>query len=122
HGAFSGMGVPAPTHSTARAGATGASPSSTPGAGASGSPALLALCQAWDAERQDSKGKSMDPAQRQALTAAAGGKQHITAFCTAMLAPSAANSPSPSPAAPTTTHPSNGNASPHPHPTPTPKH
>lgn len=59
----------------------------SPTAGPSTDPAVLGLCQAWDAhqKRTDRPGKAMDAAAFQALAAAAGGAEKIAAYCATVL-------------------------------------
>ncbi|OLB81169.1 MAG: hypothetical protein AUI14_04245 [Actinobacteria bacterium 13_2_20CM_2_71_6] len=95
HGAYellSPLGVPVPDATGRHGGGTkgGNSPStgptSAPGSGpvATG-PAAVGLCRAWQAAQKDSRGKAMDSTALQALSRAAGGTEHIPAFCARVL-------------------------------------
>ena len=87
---------------------SGAHPSSGTSQAAHGSPSpsLVGLCTAYQAGVADNPGKAMDNPAFTALITAAGGKDNVTAYCTAIL-------PSPHPSG-TPSHPT---ASPSSHPT-----
>ncbi|WP_203920441.1 hypothetical protein [Rugosimonospora africana] len=142
HRMFSSLGVPA-ADSGGRS--TGAGPAGvagsvrpstsavpTPRAGGttprSSDPATLAQCEAWDAEREDPRGKAMTAQAHRALFAVAGGQSRVPAFCAALLTPSPDGRPSagvapahPGAATATPSHPggqgtANGNGNGHPTP------
>jgi hypothetical protein len=133
HDLFSALGVPPPS-----AGAISAAPTTpaavpvpvpvpTPSSGARTatpgptSPATVGLCRSWLARQKNPKNKPINGAALRKLAAAAGGEQHIAAFCTALLgdgpAPTATTQ-GPGTAAPTPSHPGNGKG--HSKPTPNP--
>ncbi|MGW4942532.1 hypothetical protein ACWEOZ_13230 [Actinoplanes sp. NPDC004185] len=106
HDVFSNVGVPAPapdpsTQPTAGGGTPSAVPSPppapTPARSVSSSPAVTAvldLCRAWDAAREDPPGKAVPAPDRRALAAAAGGMPKIDDFCAGLLGkPAGASEP-----------------------------
>ncbi|RSM53721.1 hypothetical protein DMB66_38625 [Actinoplanes sp. ATCC 53533] len=126
HELFSGLGVPAPPSArpapTVPAASESAvvptpepssvSPSRTPGpAGA----ATRGLCRSWQARQQNPKKKPMKAESLRSLTAAAGGAEHITDFCAALLTddPSATTTQGPAAVSPTPSHPGKGKAKGH---------
>jgi len=136
HDLFSVLGVPArsaaPTSApptTPPANIPSPTPASTPIATPSPSvrstapgttsPATPGLCRSWLARQKNPKHKPINVQTLRKLAAAAGGEEHIAAFCTALLAPGPAPSATASPGAavPTPSHPGNGKG----HGKPTPK-
>jgi hypothetical protein len=66
---------------------SGAHPSSATSQAAQGSPSpsLVGLCTAYQADVADSPGKALDNPAFTALITAAGGKDNVIAYCTAIL-------------------------------------
>jgi hypothetical protein len=131
HNLFSALGVPPPSAratSAASPAAPTVSPTSLPTPSSAGrtatpgltSPATAGLCRSWVARQENPKNKPINGAALRKLAAAAGGEEHITAFCTALLAdvPARTATPGPGTVAPTPSHPGNGKG--HSKPTPTP--
>jgi hypothetical protein len=138
HDVFSPLGVPPPSRSapasgTDGGGVGGAGRVTTPSArptpspvGPSG-PAMLGLCQAWDAARADPHGKAMTAEALHALVVAAGSDAAIPDFCAGVLedngkpSPQATRGRATDRPVPTPSHPGGpGNAPAH--PTPGPHH
>jgi hypothetical protein len=121
HDLFSALGVPPPRATSAAPSAApntpSATPSPTPSSGGqtatSGltSPATAGLCRSWVARQKNPKNKPIKGAALRKLAAAAGGEEHIAAFCTALLGGGPAGTPTQSPGTvvPTPSHPGNGN-------------
>jgi hypothetical protein len=132
HNLFSALGVPPPsaraTPTTPSAAPT--TPSAGPGATASSggrtatpgltSPATAGLCRSWMARQKKPKHKPLKAEALRKLATAAGGEEHIAAFCTALLGGGPAGPPTQGPGTvvPTPSHPGNGNG--HGKPTPNP--
>ncbi|MGF7237669.1 MAG: hypothetical protein ACQSGP_22310, partial [Frankia sp.] len=77
-----------------------AAPTSTP------SPSLLGLCHAYTAGVAGNPGKALDNPAFSALTAAAGGRDRIGAYCATVLTTAPGNGPvTPAAGHPTTNHP-----------------
>lgn len=92
HDLFSPLGVPAPSTPTPPSGTdhggaggsgwpTAPSVPPTPRPAVPSGPAVLGLCQAWDAAQADPHGKAMTRQALRALAVAAGGDSAIAAFC-----------------------------------------
>jgi hypothetical protein len=132
HNLFSAFGVPPASAraTSATPSATPATPSATPSptpssGGRTAAPgvtsaATAGLCQSWVAWQKNPKNKPIKAEALQRLAAAAGGEEHIAAFCTALLGdgPAPTATQSSGTVAPTPSHPGNGNG--HSKPTPTP--
>jgi hypothetical protein len=107
HRIFSALGVPAPETAAppvipapsgpGRTRPPAATPTPRPGAVASADPAVAGLCRAWQAARENPRGKALPATSRRALAAAAGGQSNVPAFCAARLAGPA---PTPDPGTP----------------------
>ena len=138
HDLFSGLGVPAPpsarpapTDTPVARSTTAPAPAPTPTpspAGQSGTPgpagaATRGLCRSWEARQQNPKKKPMKAESLRSLAAAAGGAEHIAAFCTALLAddPGVTTTQTPAEASPTPSHPGKGKAKGHSRPAQTPR-
>lgn len=93
--------APAAAHSTPSA---AGHPASHPGA--SPSPSVRGLCQAYTAHPGSNPGKSLGNPAFTALISAAGGKDHVAAYCAAMLAAKPGNAPTAHPVGKPAAHPS----------------
>jgi hypothetical protein len=128
HNLFSALGVPPPSARVTSAAPSAAptTPSPTPSSGGrTATPGLTStatagLCRSWVARQKNPKNKPINAAALRKLAAAAGGEEHIAAFCTALLGggPAQTATQSPGAGAATPSHPGNGNG--HGKPTPNP--
>jgi hypothetical protein len=75
------------------------------GAAASDTPALLALCGAYEAGNKAARGKALDSPAFRELVVAAGGKEKVDHFCASQLATPENASPAPDSAPPGREHP-----------------
>jgi hypothetical protein len=129
HDLFSALGVPPPDADPTPTGppTERTTPTPAPSSGNHGatpdatSAATLGLCRSWQARQKNPKNKPMKAESLRVLAAAAGGEEHIAAFCTALLADddkgkTATDDPSTAPTTPS--HPGNGKG--HDKTTPTP--
>ena len=95
-----------------------ASPSGTGKAGshpgATPSPSMRGLCQAYTAHASDNPGKSLDNPAFTALITAAGGKSGVATFCAKTLAAKPGHAPATHPAGKPTAKPATANTT---HPT-----
>lgn len=134
HDVFSVLGVPppaatsSPAQSPAPSPAGHVTPTVAPGAGAEAttpqptSAAAPGLCRSWQARQKNPKNKPMKAEALRALAAAAGGAEHIAAYCAAVLAgsPGSTATAGPTTAAATPSHPGNGKGHIRTPPTPNP--
>jgi hypothetical protein len=119
HNLFSALGVPPPSARVTSAAPSAAptTPSPTPSSGGrTATPGLTStvtagLCRSWVAQQKNPKNKPINGAALRKLAAAAGGEEHIAAFCTALLGggPAGTTTQSPGTVVPTPSHPGNGN-------------
>jgi hypothetical protein len=112
HDLLSSLGVAVPGATGRASPSPSASPTMALGgkvAGPGGSPALVELCQAWEASKNPHD-KAMTTEQLRDLVAQAGSKASITGFCASLLAAKQgrAASAGPTPATPTPSHPGSG--------------
>jgi hypothetical protein len=130
HDVFSVFGVPPPDAGTVppsppvrqvtpTAAPSSGVPSRTPQPAAT---VAAGLCRSWEARQKNPKKKPMKAESLRTLTEAAGGSEHITTFCAAVLAgdPSTAATGDPSTAATVPSQPGNGNGNGHTRTTHTP--
>jgi hypothetical protein len=132
HNLFSALGVPPPsaraTSATSPSAPATPSPTALPTPSPGGrtttpgqtSPATAGLCRSWVARQKNPKNKPIEGEALRKLTAAAGGEEQITAFCTALLGtdPAQTATPSPGTVVPTPSHPGNGKGNGKPTPNP----